>query len=45
MAGRAGNAEGVDQEDVLAGGAAGAGGDGVILALEVEHKGGTGVVE
>ena len=39
----AGNAEGIDQVHVLAHFAAGAGGDGVVLAFEVQHEGQAGI--
>ncbi len=43
VGGLAGDAEGIDQDDELAQLAAGAGGDGEVLALEVQHEGGAGI--
>ena len=43
LAGGPGDAEGVDQEDVLADCTAGSGGDRVVLALEVQNEGGAGI--
>jgi hypothetical protein len=45
MPGGAGNAERVDQKDVLPASTTGAGGDGVILAFDVEDEGGAGIIQ
>ena len=45
VAGRARDAEGIDEKNVLAGIAAGAGGDGIVLALEVEDEGRARIIE
>ncbi len=45
LPGDAGDAERIDQEDILAGVAPGTGGDGIILALDVEHEGGARIIE
>ena len=45
VAGRARDAEGVDEKNILTGIAAGAGGDGIIFALEVEDEGGARIIQ